>query len=341
MLKFLLIFCIYLTETFATHRLTCVNVGKIKNCTVSTTIQGRSVNLYYGIVEEDINDQYVNIGTRYIVQNLRPDQANGGAVGRGISNDWPYDNTLYVQNPNKIYKKTAQKKSLEEQCPADLWVKDTPGNEYFARGHHAANADYGISEYREATFDMMNSMPQWHKYNNGNWNKIIEAELQKLVKRGTTTYKIITGNYGTLTCRKRDNNGENQLHLKTDDENFTPLRIPIPKIFYKIIYPMNAAGEPSEKSVFIATVNHPSLTIGRIKQDPSFHFCPTNDICDKIFPSTIPSDYEWFKESKVKCDGPDPRNDDNAHIAKGYTYACEFTDQIKRKLQLFDVDYKY
>lgn len=157
--------------------------------------------------------------------------------------------------------------------------------------------------------------------------------IQKLIKETSISYQIYSGSYGHLTC---PNDANKLIYIKNETPNPTKLQveIPIPKVFFKIITPVTLQ-RPS-KPVFIATINHPSMTKGQIEQYLGENFCvPANDICDKILDRSN-VEYAWIRPSGFLCE---KAGSSFATIEAGYTYACEATPEILSKFGI-SIEYK-
>lgn len=143
----------------------------------------------------------------------------------------------------------------------------------------------------------MNAAPQWLSFNNGNWLQV-EISLKTFVAKRNIFVDVYTGTDGIVSYA--DVKGEYQpIYLSIEDPKRP--RIPVPKIFYKVI----VANELNAGIVLIG-VNDPHATIKRIQSE--YVICP--DISDKVNYIT------WERKN----------------ITAGYSYACavnEFTKVVK------------
>lgn len=163
-----------------------------------------------------------------------------------------------------------------------------PTNNFFlARGHLAARVDVIFGIQQRATFYFINAAPQFQTFNAGNW-ETVESNVRRWVDNQNIDIEIYTGTHGIVTFP--DINGVQQEIFLNFDANGNG-RIPVPKIYYKVLY------EPSTASgIVLIGVNNPFATIEEIQRD--YIFC--EDISDRI---------DWINWQR----------DD---IVLGYSYAC-------------------
>lgn len=164
-------------------------------------------------------------------------------------------------------------------------------NLFLARGHLAARVDVIFGIKQRATFYFINAAPQFQTFNAGNWESV-ESHVRRWVDNQNIDIEIYTGTHGIVTFP--DINGIQREIFLNFDENGNG-RIPVPKIYYKVLY------EPSTASgIVIIGVNNPYATIEEIERD--YIFC--EDISDRI---------DWINWQR----------DD---IVSGYSYACSVSE---------------
>lgn len=166
---------------------------------------------------------------------------------------------------------------------------------FLARGHLAAKSDFIYGSQQLATFYFINAAPQWQTFNAGNWADV-ETDTKKYFDKKNLNVEVYTGTYGTLKF-KDINDNLRDLFLASDSNNTTQ-RIPVPKLYYKlVIAPKERAG-----IVFVG-VNNPHATLQEIKKE--YIIC--KDVSDQV------KYISWKK----------------ADIQLGYSYACEISDFLK------------
>lgn len=161
------------------------------------------------------------------------------------------------------------------------------GKTGFSRGHLAPRADYVYHIQQEATYYLLNAAPQWQAFNEGNW-KDIEEGLRNASSDYNWNLEIYTGTYGVLEINNAEVYLDNTAH-----------RIPVPKVFYKIVI------EPEKKAAIVfITVNDPRFT-------------NTNDIMAICVDITNDVHLNYMKNTW-------PQNRRNRRL--GYSYVCELND---------------
>lgn len=162
---------------------------------------------------------------------------------------------------------------------------------FIAKGRLAAQADFVYGSQQAATFRYSNVAPQWEKFRTFNWQHI-ENGVRAFVTRHNLNVTVYTGTYGVIELP--DANGKMQpIYLDYDVRSGG--RVPVPKIFYKILHdPQHSAG------IALIGVNNPYASLSDIEKD--YLFC--EDVSRRI------NWLEWI---------PD-------YIPGGYTYACEVNE---------------
>lgn len=168
------------------------------------------------------------------------------------------------------------------------------GDLFLSRGHLAARSDFIFGIHQQATFYFLNAAPQWQQFNGGNW-ATLEDHLKRYVDRKNIRVEIYTGTYGVLTFD--DVNGEPQeIYLAT---NGTDQRIPVPKIFYKVVI-----DEKENAGIVFVGVNNPYATMDEIQKD--YVYC--DNVMDQV-------DYIPWNTRRLQM---------------GYLYACSVSDFMTR-----------
>uniref|UniRef100_A0A6M2DWU0 Putative alkaline nuclease n=1 Tax=Xenopsylla cheopis TaxID=163159 RepID=A0A6M2DWU0_XENCH len=202
--------------------------------------------------------------------------------------DFPVDNA---------YKRKSQKEMIAQILNstklANELVHDT--NDYFmARGHLAAKVDFIYGSQQRGTFYFLNTAPQWQTFNGGNWEHI-ESSVRDFVGARGIEVDLYTGTDGVLTF-PNEKGVQKEIYLNFD-ENANP-RLPVPKIYYKIIY------QPKTKlGVVLIGVNNPYASLDEIRKD--YIYC--SDIISKL---------DWL-------------DFDSKDLKRGYTYACDLNEFFK------------
>lgn len=179
------------------------------------------------------------------------------------------------------------------------------GDLFLSRGHLAARSDYIYGSQQQATFYFLNAAPQWQSFNGGNW-AILEDHLKRYVDRQSINVDIYTGTHGILTFEDVYNEPQ-KLFLAS---NGTDQRIPVPKIFYKVVI-----AESLNKGIVFIGINNPYATLKDIERD--YTYC--DNVMDQV--NYIP----WNRNN----------------IQMGHLYACdvnEFADFIGKLPILPEID---
>lgn len=199
---------------------------------------------------------------------------------------------------NNLYTGVTQRNTiagiLNSTDLAAEYIKDSGSSDYFlARGHLAAKADFIYGPAQKATFFFINIAPQWQTFNGGNWEKL-ETRCRNLVAEWNVDFVVYTGTYGVTTLK--DANGvEHEIYL--DEENGVG-RVPVPKVYYRILH-----HEESKSGIVIIGVNNPYVTVEEINRD--YVICP--DLSDQVS----------FLDMNLR------------DLKGGYMYACDYNEFIK------------
>ena len=166
------------------------------------------------------------------------------------------------------------------------------GSYYLTRGHLAPNADFMFGYQQKATTYYINTAPEWHTINSGNW-KILEGAIRKYASNMDTDLTVATGtlNVGTLPDIKAQ---EKPLYMATDSDNKPT--VPVPALLWKLV-----VDKSRNKGIVFIGVNdphHPNVEKrGYI-------------VCKDVSEQTT----SWF-------DGWD-----RFKVPRGYVYCCSVSD---------------
>ncbi|XP_055626250.1 uncharacterized protein LOC129768548 [Toxorhynchites rutilus septentrionalis] len=197
---------------------------------------------------------------------------------------------------SNLYTFETQKRTLgrilgsPERADALLDVKK---DLFLARGHLAAKADFFFSHHQRASFWFINAAPQWQKFNAVNWQRV-ETGVRDLIARRNMHVTVYTGTYGVLELA--DANGDmKEIYLDFDPDGDDEGRVPVPKIYYKILH-----DEENDAGIVLVGVNNPHATLEEIEE--GYIFC--NDLSDRI------NWVQWKRD----------------YIPGGYSYACDVNE---------------
>lgn len=198
---------------------------------------------------------------------------------------------------NDLYKQKVQRAVINKQLglneSSSKYIDRNPY--YLAKGHLSARTDFLYGAQQRATFYLINAAPQWQIFNMRNW-LMLETSVRKFAQKIRRDLTIYTGTYGVMTLPHAITEQEVELYLYI---NGTRKAIPVPRLFWKLVY------EPSSKTgtVFIG-VNNPYVF-----QESRDKIC--TDICDK---------YKWITWKRTQ-------------ITLGYGYCCA-VDEFAKHLQV-------
>ncbi|GJQ77096.1 hypothetical protein Trydic_g23667 [Trypoxylus dichotomus] len=191
-------------------------------------------------------------------------------------------NTIYTRNMQRITINTL----LGLPVASTKYVQ-WDNSLFLARAHLAANADFIFGTQRRASFYFLNAAPKWHSFNEGNWLSL-EMDIRRFVTSTRQTIQIYTGTFGISTLPHENTGEQIQLFLFVSGDGNRA--IPVPQLFWKVIY------EPNSRrgSVFLG-VNNPYITLDEVEGQK---IC--RDVSDQI---------PWLTWSA-------------ANITGGISYAC-------------------
>ncbi|XP_050726227.1 uncharacterized protein LOC127003499 [Eriocheir sinensis] len=139
-------------------------------------------------------------------------------------------NRMFSVSLSRSYSKRMQK-SLAQELLKTTQHLTTQGQEYFAKGHLAPDADFVLEAEQDATYYYVNVAPQWQAVNNGNW-KSLEATVRRFGERRQATLEVYTGTHGILELPDYRNR-LTKLYL---GQSFGKKVVPVPALFWKVIY---------------------------------------------------------------------------------------------------------
>lgn len=166
-------------------------------------------------------------------------------------------------------------------------------SQYLSRGHLTAKADHIFGAHQLITFFFINVAPQWQSFNEGNW-KFIEDNLKRFIKRIDRRAEVYTGTHGVMKYEGVE------LFLYIDKFNDI-YKIPVPRIFYKIVV------VPSlNEGIVIIGINYPFVTNADL--DGEYNYC-----------------------KDISRDVDIPRSPNQYHRPSGYMIACKVQDFMTNK----------
>lgn len=163
------------------------------------------------------------------------------------------------------YSETGQESNFDN---AGYNIENEPKYPYFNRGHLVANADFSDCTDRKETFDYFNAAPQWKAFNKGSWS-VIEETARTMTKNDPANWEVYTGTYGIIeTVSNITNmNVEMNLTMAKDNNNNDKAILPLPMIFWKVIYDTKTHGN---SKVYVG-INNPKIT--QLKNHLAYHLC--------------------------------------------------------------------
>jgi DNA/RNA non-specific endonuclease len=133
-------------------------------------------------------------------------------------------------DPNNLYGSEVQVKTFDTLLGTGQGKKYIDYNDYrfFSRGHLVAKADFLYLTLQRVTFHYANALPQWQKFNSLNWDKL-EQQVRKFAGDYNHDLEVYTGGFEHSSLP----NGHN---VKTDLFLSPDRKMPVPRIFWKIVY---------------------------------------------------------------------------------------------------------
>ncbi|XP_037299449.1 uncharacterized protein LOC115454188 isoform X2 [Manduca sexta] len=164
---------------------------------------------------------------------------------------------------SSIYKLENQKATFDAILGANEHKKYFHNRQFLSRGHLAPRADFTLLAELRATFQYVNTAPQWQRNNAGPW-AALEDSLRRHVGRLGSPVRVVTGTHGILTLP--DQHGvDREMYLHTDQNN--NYVVPVPMYFYKVV---QEQGRPTVAYVTINSSYNSTIM-------DSLRFC--EDIC--------------------------------------------------------------
>ena len=166
------------------------------------------------------------------------------------------------------------------------------GSYYLTKGHLAPNADFMFGYQQKATSYYINTAPEWHTINSGNW-KILEGVIRKYAGSMDTDLTVVTGTMSVDTLPDIRAQ-EKSLYMTTDNDDKPT--VPVPALLWKLV-----VDKSRFKGIVFIGVNdphHPNV------EKRGYIIC--KDICDQTS--------SWF-------DGWD-----RFKVPRGYIYCCAVND---------------
>nr|XP_022903770.1 uncharacterized protein LOC111416060 [Onthophagus taurus] len=207
---------------------------------------------------------------------------------------WIQDKFFKANNVNLLYTRNTQRRTINSllglESGSFKYIAQY-GDFFLARGHLTPRADYLYGSLQWATFYFVNAAPHWQTFNGANW-MFLESDIRRFASRNQRDLVIYTGTFGVLTLPHAQNGREIELYLDVSQKH----KIPVPKLFWKIVY------EPNSKSgVVFLGVNNPYM-----KNENVEDYIICKDVCDEI---------NWLTWERK-------------NLTAGYSYCCgveEFT----------------
>ncbi|GJQ77098.1 hypothetical protein Trydic_g23669 [Trypoxylus dichotomus] len=194
------------------------------------------------------------------------------------------DNTV-----NQLYSRQRQRATINGLLGLNAYYTGYISNDiYLSRGHLTAMADFVYGAQQRLTFYYVNAAPQWQPFNGANWNQL-EIDTRDFATSRGLDLIVYTGTYGVTTLPHDITNQDIGLYLYVND---TSRAIPVPRLFWKVLY------EPIRREgVVFLGVNNP-----HVFDENKDIIC--TDICDQ---------YPWLSWQAT-------------NITAGYSYCCDVAD---------------
>lgn len=189
-----------------------------------------------------------------------------------------------------LYLRKTQRKTINALLglPAEdkNYIKDN--DQFLARGHIAAAADFFYPVQINATYRYVNMAPQWQCINSKNWNQV-EIDSRDYANEHKITLQVWAGTYGIATLPHSKTKKPVPLYLYVND---SARGLPVPALFWKLLF-----NPESKRGVVLIVHNNPYILVD------------SNDvIC-----SDFSKDVKWLRW-------------DQSSILNGYSYACSVQD---------------
>ncbi|PSN51507.1 hypothetical protein C0J52_00719 [Blattella germanica] len=122
------------------------------------------------------------------------------------------------------------------------------GSYYLARGHLAPNADFMFGYQQKATSYYVNTAPQWHTINSGNW-KLLEASVRKYASDMAKDLTVVTGTLDVASLP--DATGTEHNLYMTTTADLKPA-VPVPALLWKLVL-----DKSTQRGIVFVGVNDP------------------------------------------------------------------------------------
>lgn len=211
-------------------------------------------------------------------------------------NNWIQGSFFNVTRVNNLFSIEYQRSVINDLLglsPNSTKYISRKRNYYLSRGQLAPSTDFLFASQQEATYYLLNAIPQWENINAGNW-QILEENLRELADKRRIDLQIYSGVYQVLRLQHEHSGQFIKIYLSIEG---TKYRVPIPEYIWKIAY-----DEKSEAGIAFIGVNSPYIG------DEFYWYKICKDICFKL-------DYVKFHQDYAK---------------KGYVYCCEINDLRRR-----------
>ncbi|XP_076252979.1 salivary endonuclease-like [Rhynchophorus ferrugineus] len=164
---------------------------------------------------------------------------------------WTQGSNIYdIDSVTDLYTRKNQRKTVNALVNLEANSAKYINNDYLSRGHLTAKADMFYSAQQNATFFMGNVAPQWQTLNGGNWNNI-EIAVRDYGEQNRVNLMVWTGVHGIATLSHTETKDQVDLYLYVD-ELTNKKAIPVPAIFWKIVYNPN-----SQEGIALIGFNNP------------------------------------------------------------------------------------
>nr|QCF41179.1 DNA/RNA non-specific nuclease 4 [Cylas puncticollis] len=212
----------------------------------------------------------------------------------GVPNPYFRDTGFYTtsRDISELYRRNNERRVINTLVglhPGSEKYIRSNGELFINRGHLAAKGDFVYVFEQLATFNYVNTAPQWASFNGGNWNEV-EISVRSYASRINQDLEIYTGVYGVTSLPHEVHGRYVELYLDLNNV------VPVPLIFWKIVH------NPSTgQGIVIVGINNPYVP----------------DLSGSIICPDVSAKVTWFNAKLKK---------DQRNIELGYIYACDVHD---------------
>lgn len=186
--------------------------------------------------------------TNHTIYGKNIDARSIGSRKPGFSESGFYEDI----SANGAYHRNHQKTLCpNNQCPY-----------FYARGHLSPRADFIYKEWQDATYKYVNAVPQYDKFNGGNWANM-EDKVREFAAKLGLSLQVQTGSY------------KNDSALLTQTK-----QIPVPKFMWKLVHDV----QNNKAIVFVGVNSNKQVDENLCEQDPT----------------TLCEDYMWSFPNRKK-----------------------------------------